>query len=276
MADGLIAVFQASCGIPESTCRYLCSRSANHSMFMIGDDDPRQNPYPVRAMETANSGAEVWYSNGPGILIIDCATLAITRRLEPYNAPSMVMSITCSSECDGEEVAWCLDNETNFLVMYYTATYQLSARYFCGDRSPLRDMFTVQQPSALISTTTLAANRTATPEDSSLADLSIIHSSELGTQILTHQDSLTDYCSVSSHTPSATNRVTRSPSSLPSSPVSSSSVPFSTDCEEPDKAEEDSLFPERLGNDVGPASDREGHLQAVTILSVKDLLWIPR
>ncbi|XP_060116064.1 leucine-rich repeat serine/threonine-protein kinase 1 [Heteronotia binoei] len=276
MADGLIAVFQASGGIPESTCRYVCSRSANRSVFLIGDDDPRQNPYPVKAMETANSSTEVWYGNGPGLLIIDCATLEIARRLEPYSAPSTVVSVACSSDCNGEEVAWCLDSETNFLVLYYTATYQLCARYFCGDCSPLRDMFTVQQPSALISTTTLAGNRTATPERGSLADISIIHNSELGTQILNHQDSLTDYCSVSSHTPSVTNRVTRSPSSPLSSPMSASSAPFSTDCEEPHRPEEAGLSLERPENNLGPAGESAGRLQAVTILPVKDLVWIPR
>lgn len=276
MADGLIAVFQALCGVPETTCHYLCSRSANHSTFTIGDDDPRQNPYPVKAMETANSSTEVWYSNGPGVLIVDCATLTITRRLEPYSAPSSVVSIACSSECDGEEVAWCLDDETSSLVMYYTATYQLCARYFCGDCSPLRDMFTIQQSPTLISTTTLVANRTATPERGSLANVSIIHNAELGTQILNHQDSLTDYCSVSSHTPSVTNRPTRSPSSLPSSPMSSSSVPFSTDCEGLDKTEEATFSTESPEADLGAASNSIGHLRAVRILPVKDLIWIPR
>ncbi|XP_048338175.1 leucine-rich repeat serine/threonine-protein kinase 1 isoform X2 [Sphaerodactylus townsendi] len=237
--------------------------------------DAKKNPYPVKAMETANSGTEVWYSNGPGILVLDCTALAIVRRLEPYSPPSTVVSIVCSSDCDGEEMAWCLDDETNFLVMYYTATYQLCARYFCGDRSPLRDMFTIQQPSALISTMTLARNRTATPELGSLVDVSIVHSPELGTQILNHQDSLTDYCSLSSHSPSVNNRVMRSPSSWPSSPVSSSSVPFSVDSEELDKLKETSLC-RKLENDSGPADDDTGHLQATTILPVKDLVWIPR
>ncbi|KAH0620056.1 hypothetical protein JD844_014594 [Phrynosoma platyrhinos] len=275
LSDGLIAVFQESQGVPEESCCYLCSHTANRSMFQISDDDPRQNPYPVKAMETANNGTEVWYSNGPGILIIDCEVMEITRRLEPYNPPSMVVSIVCSSECNGEEVAWCLDNTTNFLVMYYTTTYQLCARYFCGDQSPLRDMFTIQQPSTLIPTT-LATNGSVGSETNSLADVNILQSQELGIQILNHQDSLTDYCSVSSYSPLPTNKLTRSFSSLPSSPVSNSSVPFSTDCEEPDKFQE--LNPPLEGPEgiLAPTSDDAGHLQAMKILSVKDLIWIPR
>lgn len=265
LSDGLIAVFQVTGGVLENSCCYLCSHTANRSLFNIGDDDPRQNPYSVKAMEMANSGAEVWYSNGPGILIIDCKAMEITRRLEPYSPPSTVVSIACSSDCNGEEVTWCLDDATNFLLMYYTSTYQLCARYFCGDCSPLRDMFTVQQPSTLIPTT-LTANREVAPESTSLANVSILQSRELGTQILNHQDSLTDYCSMSSYSPSSPNRMLRSSSSLPSSPTSSSSAPFLTDCEELNKLPEPNLPSEKI----------ETCLQAVRILPVKDLLWIPR
>ncbi|XP_062819072.1 leucine-rich repeat serine/threonine-protein kinase 1 isoform X1 [Anolis carolinensis] len=272
LSDGLIAIFHESQGVPEESCRYLCSHTANRSRFRISDDDPRQNPYPVRVMETANNGTEVWYSNGPGLLVIDCAAMEITRRLEPYCPPSVVVSIACSSECSGEEVAWCLDEATNFLVMYHTASYQLCARYFCGDQSPLRDMFTLQPlpdsiPSALA------------PESSSLAGMDILQSQELGIQILNHQDSLTDYCSVSSHSslPSPANQTARSFSSLPSSPTSSSGVPFSTDGEEPDKTQEQNLLPlGRPGEDLAPTGDGISSLQAVRILPVKDLIWIPR
>nr|XP_028561642.1 leucine-rich repeat serine/threonine-protein kinase 1 isoform X1 [Podarcis muralis]XP_028561643.1 leucine-rich repeat serine/threonine-protein kinase 1 isoform X1 [Podarcis muralis] len=275
LSDGLIAVFQAPHGIPEDGCCYLCSHTANRSTFKISDDDPRQNPYPVKVMETANNGAEVWYSNGPGILIIDCASMEIARRLEPYEPPSTVVSIVCSSECNGEEVAWCLDDATNLLVMYYTATYQLCARYFCGDCSPLRDMFTIQQPSALIPAE-LATDRSPEPGSNASADVGILRSQELGIQILNHQDSLTDYCSVSSVSSSSVNRLMRSASSMPSSPASYSSAPFSTDCEEPDKTQEPKTPCEGPDSDLEPASTHAGCLQAVRILPVKDLLWIPR
>uniref|UniRef100_A0A8D2L281 non-specific serine/threonine protein kinase n=1 Tax=Varanus komodoensis TaxID=61221 RepID=A0A8D2L281_VARKO len=273
LSDGLIAVFQVSRGVPEDSCSYLCSHTANRTMFKISDDDPRQNPYPVKAMEMANNGTEVWYSNGPGILIVDCAALTVTRRLEPYSPPSTVVSIACSSDCNGEEVAWCLDDTANFLVMYYTASYQLCARYFCGDHSPLRDMFTIQQPFSLVPTT-LATDPATTPKSSSLRNVSIMCSQELGIQILNYQDSLTDYCSVSScYSSSSPNRRMRSSSSLPSTPLSASSAPFSTDCEEPDKLQDLSFLVEGQENDP---MDNPCALQAMKILPVKDLLWIPR
>lgn len=271
LSDGLVAVFSVSQGIPGDSCSYLCSHTANRSKFNISDDDPRQNPYPVKAMEITNSGAEVWYSNGPGILIIDCATMEISRRLEPFSPPSVITSIACNSECHGEEVVWCLDDKSNFLVMYHVTTYQLCARYFCGDCSPLRDMFTIQQPSAAIPATAPINHKAM--ESNPLVDMSIIYSPEVGTQILNHQDSLTDYCSVSSYSSSPPNRITRCPSSLPSSPMSSSSAPLSTDFEESDKFHE--LKPS-LDHDAMSAGDHMQHLQAVKILPVKDLIWIPR
>ncbi|KAJ7408489.1 leucine rich repeat kinase 1 [Willisornis vidua] len=271
LSDGLVAVFSVSQGMPGDSCSYLCSHTANRSKFNISDDDPRQNPYPVKAMEITNSGAEVWYSNGPGILIIDCASMEISRRLEPFNPPSAITSIACNSECHGEEVVWCLDDKSNFLVMYHVTTYQLCARYFCGDCSPLRDMFTIQQPSTAIPAT--APINHGALEINPVGDMSIMYSPEVGTQILNHQDSLTDYCSVSSFSSSPPSRVTRCPSSLPSSPMSSSSAPFSTDFEESEKFHE---LKASLDHDATPVGDNTEHLQAIKILPVKDLIWIPR
>ncbi|XP_074090333.1 leucine-rich repeat serine/threonine-protein kinase 1 isoform X1 [Macrotis lagotis] len=275
MSDGLVAVFPVIQGVPDNNCSYLCSHTANRSKFNITDDDPRQNPYPVKAMEIANSGSEVWYSNGPGILIIDCARLEINRRLDPYSSPSMITSIVGNSECHGEEVVWCLDDKDNSLVMYFSATYQLCARYFCGDCSPLRDTFPVKQPVLGLSTADLTPQKQL--EGECIADMSIIFSEERGTQILNHQDSLTDYCSISSYSSSPPNRITRSFSSLPSSLMSTSSIPFSTNYEDSDQFHEPSICTDGSEKD-GPLMNSEGstHLQAVKILSVKDLIWIPR
>ncbi|XP_024897004.1 leucine-rich repeat serine/threonine-protein kinase 1 [Pteropus alecto] len=196
LADGLVAVFSVVRGTPDDSCSYLCSHTANRSKFGIADDDVRQNPYPVKAMEVVNSGSEVWCSNGPGLLVVDCAALEIRRRLEPFCAPSLVTSIVCSSECRGEEVVWCLDDRANSLVMYHSATYQLCARYFCGDPNPLRDVFPVG-PAGLEPLDGHVASP-AGPGGDCIADVTIIYSEDLGTQILTHQDSVTDYCSLSS------------------------------------------------------------------------------
>lgn len=276
LADGLVAVFPVVRGAPDDSCSYLCSHTANRSKFSIPDEDTRQNPYPVKAMEVVNSGSEVWYSNGPGLLVIDCVALEISRRLEPYSAPSVVTSVVGSSECRGEEVVWCLDDRANSLVMYHAATYQLCARYFCGDPSPLRDMFPVCPlgPEPRGSHTAILKE----PEGDSIADVSIMYSKELGTQILTHQDSLTDYCSMSSSSSSSPHRAPISSSSLPCSPASSSSVPFSTDYEDSDRLHEPTVGSDRSEHDLTPVDGDafSQHLQAVRILAVKDVIWVPR
>lgn len=274
--DGLVAVFPVVRGAPDNSCSYLCSHTANRSKFNIPDEDTRQNPYPVKAMEVVNSGSEVWYSNGPGLLVIDCAALEISRRLEPYSAPSVVTSVVCSSECRGEEVVWCLDDRANSLVMYHAATYQLCARYFCGDPSPLRDMFPVR-PLGPQSPDSHAAGPKE-PEGDGIADVSIMYSEELGTQILTHQDSLTDYCSMSSYSSNSPHRAPASSSSLPCSPASSSSVPFSTDCDDSDRLHEPAAGSDRSEHDMTPVDGEafSQHLQAVRILAVKDVIWVPR
>ncbi|XP_006872218.1 PREDICTED: leucine-rich repeat serine/threonine-protein kinase 1 [Chrysochloris asiatica] len=260
LADGLVAVFPVARGTPQDSCSYLCSHTANRSKFSIPDEDARQNPYPVKAMEVVNSGSEVWYSNGPGLLVVDCCTLEICQRLEPYMAPSVVTSITCSSECRGEEVVWCLDDKTNSLVMYHSATYQLCARYFCGDPNPLRDKFLVCPPAP--EPPDSPATSLPKAKEDGLADVSIIYSKDLGVQILTHQDSLSDYCSSSPPPWTA-----QSPTSLSSSPLSTSSAPFSTYCEDSERQPE-------LSTVDGDSFSQ--HLQAVKILAVKDLIWVPR
>lgn len=273
LADGLVAVFPVVRGTPKESCSYLCSHTANRSKFCIPDEDSRQNPYPVKAMEVVNSGSEVWYSNGPGLLIIDCTVLDISRRLEPYAAPSAVTSLVCSSDCRGEEVVWCLDDKANSLVMYHSATYQLCARYFCGDPSPLRDTFPVQPSVPEAPGSHVITSKE--PEEECLADVSIMYSEELGMQILNHQESLTDYCSMSSYSSSPPHRDPRSPSSLPSSLTSYSSVPFSTGYEDPDRPSvtSDSAEPDLTPMDGEPFSQ---HLQAVKVLAVRDLIWVPR
>ncbi|XP_036699621.1 leucine-rich repeat serine/threonine-protein kinase 1 isoform X6 [Balaenoptera musculus] len=276
LADGLVAVFPMVRGAPDHSCSYLCSHTANRSKFSIPDEDARQNPYPVKAMEVVNSGSEVWYSNGPGLLVIDCVALEINRRLEPYSAPSVVTSVVCGSECHGEEVVWCLDDRANCLVMYHSTTYQLCARYFCGDPSPLRDVFPVHPmgPEPLDCPTASPKE----PKKDSIADMSIMYSEELGMQILTHQDSLTDYCSMSSYSSSPPHQVPTSLSSLPCSPASSSSLPFSTDCEDTSRLLEPTTGSDRSEHDLSPMDGEafSQHLQAVKILAVKDVIWVPR
>lgn len=276
LADGLVAVFPAAWGAPDYGCSYLCSHTANRAKFSIPDEDARQNPYPVTAMEVVNSGSEVWYSNGPGLLVIDCAALEIRRRLEPYVAPSVVTSVVCGSECRGEEVVWCLDDRANCLVLYHSATYQLCARYFCGDPSPLGDVFPVCPMGSPPLDSPAASPRE--PARGSIADVSFMFSEELGTQILSHQDSLTDYCSLSSCSAASPHPAPTALSSLPCSPASSASLPFSADCEDTSQLPEPAVGSNRSAHDLSPVDGEafSQHLQAVKILAVKDVIWVPR
>lgn len=273
LADSLITVFPVSNGIPSADCSYICSRTANRSLFKIADEDPRQNPYPVLTMEISNGGSEVWYSNGPGILIVDCTSLKVTKRLEPYNAPSFVVSMATISDCNREDTVWCLDDKTNTLVMYHTASYQLCARYFCGDCSPLRDMFAVKATSELAPITLPETNCDRPGQ----AEANIIYSQDRGVQLLSHQDSLTDYCSLSS-TSSVPQGAAKSSSSLPSTPVSYNSTLFSTDSEEPELSREQRprIPSESWGTKAPPTEEEKIQMQAVRVLAVKDLLWVPR
>ncbi|MBN3288139.1 LRRK1 kinase, partial [Polyodon spathula] len=281
MADGLVAVYTLINNLPHESQSYLCSHTLNKSIFKISDDDPRQNPYPVKVMVLVKSGSEIWYSTGPGILIIDCLTLQAVKRLDPYICPSTVISMACNSGCGGEEAVWCLDDKTNTLLMYHAATYQLCARYFCGDSNPLRDMFAVQKSAEVTPDTTPTSSTSPSidekgSETNSPGEVTIIYSEEAGTQIIRHQDSLTDYCSMSSCSSDRLSQIDRSSSGILNSLTSSTSMPFSTDCEESDRWQNQMGMPVPESMDSSPQGDAVEGLQAVKVLAVKDTLWIPR
>ncbi|MGH0128208.1 UNVERIFIED_CONTAM: hypothetical protein FKN15_044920 [Acipenser sinensis] len=283
MADGLVAVYTLINDLPHESQSYLCSHTLNKSVFKISDDDPRQNPYPVKVMMLVKSGLEIWYNTGPGILIIDCLTLQAVKRLDPYVYPSTIISMTCNSGCGGEEAVWCLDDKTNTLLMYHAATYQLCARYFCGDSNPLRDMFTVQKPAGVIPEPDSTPTSPTSPsidekgcETNSPGDVTIIYNEETGTQIIRHQDSLTDYCSMSSCSSDRLSQIDMSSSGILNSLASSTSMPFSTDCEESDRWQDQMGMPVPESMDSSPQGDAVEGLQAVKVLAVKDTLWIPR
>ncbi|XP_072324910.1 leucine-rich repeat serine/threonine-protein kinase 1 [Scyliorhinus torazame] len=267
MSDGMVAVYALVNEIPEGWSSYLCSRSANKFQFNISNNDLRQNAYPVTDMVAVSSESEVWYSNGPGILVINTLTAEITRRLEPYQPPSQVISMTCNLGCNGEETIWCLDDKTSTLVMYHS--YHICARYTCSDCNPLRDMFPIQQPTCATAATAITPKDV---NDSNSMDVSIIFNDEVGTQIIRHFDSVTDYCSLSSESCSFVNRNTKSSFDALSSPASPTSIPYSTDYEEPDK----SNVPCDGSGNISPLVGDVEQQQAIKILTVKDTLWIPR
>lgn len=106
----------------------------------------------------------------------------------------------------------------------------------------------------------------------------MVYNKDAGTQMIQHQDSVTDYCSISSQF-SLEPPGSDSPSaSEVGSPVSRSSVSLSTDQQDGDgrpnqtglAAQEPQQDPD--GTDQTPSAQ----LQALTVLSVNRTLWIPR
>lgn len=154
MSDGLVAVYSLLNGLPVEGEAYLCSHTLNKTMFGLKDSDPRQNPYPVRSMVLVSSGSQVgrrlfnirsggvfrspltllllqlWFSNGPGVLVLDCWSLHAVRRLEPYGPPSSIISMTTSFTPWEEEAVWMLDDHVNTLLLYHAASFQLCAKYW--------------------------------------------------------------------------------------------------------------------------------------------------
>lgn len=73
---------------------------------------------------------QLWFSNGPGVLVVDSLSLRAVQRLEPYKPPSSVVSMTTSFGLWGEEAVWTLDDHRNTLLLYHAASYQLCAKYW--------------------------------------------------------------------------------------------------------------------------------------------------
>ncbi|XP_041917167.1 leucine-rich repeat serine/threonine-protein kinase 1 isoform X2 [Alosa sapidissima] len=303
MADGLVSVHTLVDDMPTDGETYLCSHSLNKSEFGLKDTDPRQKPYPVRCMALVRGGAELWYSNGPGVLVIQCPSLQAVRRLDPYQPPSCVVSLVSSPSCWVDEAVWCLDDLTNMLLMYHARSYQQCASYHCGDASPLRDVFPVQRPAGQTMTTPRRVSDGDSPEEEEEEEeeedphvgspVVVMHSDEAGTQILRRDDSLTDYCSVSTSgffsEPADGDTdadLERSSSGALSSLASTTSMPFSTDTEDAEQRPDDrettsaplsSPTTETQEPPETPAQNHSSpHLQALTLLPVSDTVWVPR
>uniref|UniRef100_A0AAY4E7H3 non-specific serine/threonine protein kinase n=1 Tax=Denticeps clupeoides TaxID=299321 RepID=A0AAY4E7H3_9TELE len=278
MADGLVAVYTLVDDMPEDGETYICSHSLNKTQFGLEDSDPRQKPYPVCCMTLTKGGTELWYSNGPGIMIIRCANLSAVRRLDPYLPPSCVVSLVSSPSRWVDEAVWCLDDCTNTLCMYHSASYQLFASYSCGDAHPLRDVFPVQRPPGAEVTQT--SDRDSTKDECPPDEVTVMHIEDAGTQILQWQESVPDYCSMSTSGVSfeMLGDLERSSSGALSSMTSLASMPFLTDCEDAERlGDEASALPSPTEIPEPQAQSRSPrHLQAFTILPVKETLWVPR
>ncbi|XP_049321416.1 leucine-rich repeat serine/threonine-protein kinase 1 isoform X2 [Astyanax mexicanus] len=300
MSDGLVAVYTLVDDMPLEGETYVCSHTLNKTLFGIEDLDPRQRPYPVRTIIPVRTDSEMWYTNGPGVLVIDSHTLQPVRRLDPYLPPSCVVSMVSSSSLRGDEAVWCLDDHTNTLLMYHAATYQLCASYNCSDLHPLRDVFPIQVPSQAITDVSLDADvppqeekeeekqeeeEPFSPDPEKDVTVTIIHSKEAGTQILRQQDSL-DYCSISSSGFSseqldqlALSHFDASSSGALSSLASSSSMPFSTDCEDGDRAQDEQVSAEPsppASVESAPQTHTLPFLKALNVVPVNSTIWVPR
>ncbi|KAI7813751.1 leucine-rich repeat serine/threonine-protein kinase 1 isoform X1 [Triplophysa rosa] len=291
MSDGLVVVYSLVDDMPVEGETYICSHTVNKHLLGMDDSDPRQRPYPVRSIVPVRTGSELWYTNGPGILVINSLTLHPVCRLDPYLPPSSVISMATSISCWGDEVIWCLDDHTNSLLMYHTASYQLCATYNCSDANPLRDIFPVQRPTGVVTSVTTSEDiEEPLPTNQELVTITVTHSDGAGTQILCQQDSL-DYCSMTSSGFSSEQldqigdleqagaclpHIERSSSGPLSSLTSSGSIPLSTDFEETELASVESSPSRSAADPELSAQNIPPQLKALNIIAVNGSIWIPR
>uniref|UniRef100_A0A3B5BEW0 non-specific serine/threonine protein kinase n=1 Tax=Stegastes partitus TaxID=144197 RepID=A0A3B5BEW0_9TELE len=272
MSDGLVAVYSVVEDLPLDGETYLCSHTFNKTVFGLKDSDPRQRPYPVRSMALVSSGSQLWFSNGPAVLVIDCLRLQAVQRLESYSLPSSIIAMATSFSFWGEEAVWTLDDHINTLLLYHAASYELCAKYCCSESNPLRDVFTVQRPAGLttVAATDLNIINQKEKHDWTDGEMTLIYSETAGTQIIQHQDSLTDYCSISSNC--SLEPQESDCSSTADLSCSGVSLPADLDQTGSDQDEQASAnpVPDLTMTPTTP------QLQAFAVLLVKGTLWIPR
>ncbi|CAL9701299.1 unnamed protein product [Knipowitschia caucasica] len=258
MSDGLVAVYSLLNDLPLDGETYLCSHSINKALG-VSESDLRQKAYPVRAMVLLGSDRELWYSNGPGVLVVDCLRLQPIRRLEPYSPPSSVVSMATSFCLWGQEAVWVLDDVTNTVLLYDAASYQLCAKYCCGERNPLQDVFPVQHPSC-VAIAEAAEHSDLSAERRQTVGMTYMCSPHAGAQYI--QDSVTSEASLMEE--GDTKQACSSPSSTEASLRHSPHF-----CSQ----DSDSRCEGQQCEDAGLSSSE---LQAVAVLSARDTLWIPR
>lgn len=152
--------------------------------------------------------------------------------------------------------------------------------FSCRDNNPLRDVFAIQHPAGV--TTVTSTNHKVTELEEKLqcnsGELTMIYSKDAGTQIIQHQDSLTDYCSISSDCSAELPGSDSSSITGLGSLASHSSVPLSADQEETsrDPDQQASTSPESYLDSADSVNHTQPQLQAFTVLPVNGTLWIPR
>lgn len=136
-------------------------------------------------------------------------------------------------------------------------------------------MFTIQRGV----TTATATDIKATEQEEKLeywknGDVTVMYDKEAGTQIIQHQDSVTDYCSIASECSQEPPGSDSSSITGPGSPVSHCSVSLSADLQDTGRnPSQKAPSPHEPEDSVGT---ERPPLQAFTVLSVNRTLWIPR
>ncbi|XP_072321953.1 leucine-rich repeat serine/threonine-protein kinase 1 [Eucyclogobius newberryi] len=282
MSDGLVAVYSLLHDLPLDGETYLCSHSINKALG-VDESDLRQKAYPVRAMVLLGRDKELWYANGPGILVLDCLRLRPIRRLEPYTPPSSIVSMATSFCLWGQEAVWVLDDLTNTVLLYHAASYVLCAKYCCGDRNPLRDVFPVQHPSSVPTPDPCDPNDPGDPSDPGVQrrrPVGVTYMCSPGAGAQYFQDSVTSELSHMEGSMSSTEFSLEGPPTPPSSIEPSPQGSIS-----PSTTEASLNGPPSLSQ--GPSSRcryqqcvepdfSDSERQAIAVLCVQEAVWIPR
>lgn len=103
-------------------------------------------------------------------------------------------------------------------------------------------------------------------------EVEMVYNKDAGTQMIQHQDSVTDYCSISSQCSLDPPGSDSTSISELGSPVSRSSVSLSTDQQDQTGLPSQDPQQDPCSTDQTPSAQ----LQALTVLSVNRTLWIPR
>ncbi|XP_061408692.1 leucine-rich repeat serine/threonine-protein kinase 1 isoform X1 [Lethenteron reissneri] len=140
LEDGNVAVFLNKPSSPSlEPTLYLCPAYANLHVFGVSEWDSRQAVTAVRAIVSVRDGKELWFGNGPAVVIAEREGFRIARRLEMFSAvtvpPSRVAALAVTSSSRGSdpaasaETVWALDDVSNALVACDAESYSLLARY---------------------------------------------------------------------------------------------------------------------------------------------------
>uniref|UniRef100_S4RGU2 Leucine-rich repeat serine/threonine-protein kinase 1 n=1 Tax=Petromyzon marinus TaxID=7757 RepID=S4RGU2_PETMA len=140
LEDGNVAVFLNKPSSPSlEPTLYLCPAYANLHVFGVSEWDSRQTVTAVRAIVSVRDGKELWFGNGPAVVVAEREGFRIARRLEMFSAvtvpPSRVAALAVTSSSRGgdpaasAETVWALDDVSNALVACDAESYSLLARY---------------------------------------------------------------------------------------------------------------------------------------------------